>query len=177
TSNMTSNAIADVGGGSTDRMGKKMQQGPDTPHPLPATHVADIDGRNSGASPFFGCFSSLMPNCCMSTICSCVSIAQIQALMEKCYQTMLSRHDVVKFGLGISAFMAIADIFMTDTTPSSRVHGGVEGDDHMFHRSMGSRLEIFVRCSFFFFLGYSVLGCVLRALLRLCRHALHARSH
>ncbi|RLN02946.1 hypothetical protein BBJ28_00000927 [Nothophytophthora sp. Chile5] len=166
TSNMTPHVVVEVGGGSTDRMEKKMHQGPDTPHPLRATHVADIGGRNSWDTPFFGCFSSLMPNCCMSTICPCVSIAQIQARMGKCYQTALMSYGAIIFGLVICAILAFSHSVTTDTEPSSSSHPDGENDGHEFHRSAASRQAIFVSCSVLFFLLYSVSVCMLRMRVR-----------
>ncbi|EGZ07213.1 hypothetical protein PHYSODRAFT_529150, partial [Phytophthora sojae] len=48
---------------------------------------------------FFGCFSSLVPNCFMSTICPCVAIAQIQARLGNCYATALYGHSSTIFDL------------------------------------------------------------------------------
>ncbi|KAF1781797.1 PLAC8 motif-containing protein [Phytophthora cactorum] len=94
-----------------------------------ATHVTD-SAKETGKdwdTPFFGCFASIMPNCCMSTICPCVSVAQIQVRLGNCYTMALFTHGATIFGLIICIILFISHSVTTDVikSPNSSHRGEV----------------------------------------------------
>ncbi|KAG6622975.1 PLAC8 family protein [Phytophthora cinnamomi] len=129
-----------------------------------ATHVADIvDTANDWDVPFFGCFSSIMPNCCMSTICPCVAIAQIQARLGNSYQTALLSHGSVIFGLVVCIILFISHSTTTDVVEQ---RSPTDGEPHPVDRSSEGRQIIFLCGAAFFLLFYAFSLCLVRMRVR-----------
>ncbi|KAG7378645.1 hypothetical protein PHYPSEUDO_009800 [Phytophthora pseudosyringae] len=127
-----------------------------------ATHVTDIS-EETGKDwdfPFFGCFTNIMPNCCMSTICPCVSIAQIQARLGNCYTTALLTYAATIFGLVVCSILFISHCVTTDVvrSPNSSHHGEV--------RSSAGRQVIFLCGASFFALFFAFSVCLVRMRVR-----------
>ncbi|POM65402.1 PLAC8 family protein [Phytophthora palmivora] len=145
--------------GTDDAKERKMQ---DQHQLVGATHVTDM-AEESGKDwdiPFFGCFSNIMPNCCMSTVCPCVSIAQIQARLGKCYMQALLSHGATIFGLVICMILFISHSVTTDVvnSPNGSRHGEV--------RSSSGRQVIFLCGAAVFALFYSFSVCLVRMSVR-----------
>ncbi|KAE9329789.1 hypothetical protein PF008_g15861 [Phytophthora fragariae] len=130
-----------------------------------ATHVADIDidtGKGWDV-PFFGCFSSIMPNCCMSTICPCVAIAQIQARLGNSYQTSLLSHGSAIFGLVVCIILFISHSTTEDVVEQRSPR---DGEPHPVERSSQGRQVIFLCGAAFFVLFYAFSLCLVRMKVR-----------
>ncbi|KAF4037786.1 PLAC8 family [Phytophthora infestans] len=127
-----------------------------------ATHVADIvnETGKDWDFPFFGCFASVMPNCCMSTICPCFSIAQIQARLGNSYTMTLFSHGTSVFGLVICVILFISHCVTTDVinSPNSSRRGEV--------RSSTGRQIIFLCGAAFFALFCTFSVCLVRMKVR-----------
>ncbi|KAL3669480.1 hypothetical protein V7S43_005872 [Phytophthora oleae] len=127
-----------------------------------ATHVTDI-AQETGKSwdvPFFGCFSSIMPNCCMSTVCPCVSIAQIQARLGNSYSNALLSYGSAIFGLVVCTILFISHSVTTDVVKSP--NGSQRGEI----RSSSGRQVIFLGGAAFFALFYAFSLCLVRMKVR-----------
>ncbi|OWZ09164.1 hypothetical protein PHMEG_00018177 [Phytophthora megakarya] len=129
--------------GTDDAKERKMR---DEDQKVGATHVTEIaqDTGKDWDIPFFGCLSNIVPNCCMSTICPCVSIAQIQAQLGKCYTNALLGHGAAIFGLMICMILFISHSVTTDVVNSPN------GSRHDEVRSSGGRQVIFLCGAAFF---------------------------
>ncbi|KAG1685341.1 hypothetical protein DVH05_008446 [Phytophthora capsici] len=112
------------------------------------TDIAQETGK-SWDVPFFGCLSNIMPNCCMSTICPCVSIAQIQARLGNSYSNALLSYSSVIFGLVACTILFISHSVTTDVvrSPDDSQPGQV--------RSSTGRQVIFLCGALFFALFYA----------------------
>ncbi|RLN44236.1 hypothetical protein BBJ29_007804 [Phytophthora kernoviae] len=129
----------------------------------PATHVDDISTSNGWEASFFDCFSSLVPNCCMSTICPCVSIAQIRARLGKPFQESLLVYGSNIFGLVICLVLFIS-FSTTDDVVTQR--SASDGERYTIERSSGGRQVLFLCGAMFFFLFYAASVCLLRMRVR-----------
>ncbi|ETI42151.1 hypothetical protein F441_12642 [Phytophthora nicotianae CJ01A1] len=127
-----------------------------------ATHVIDITAETGKDwdAPFFGCFASIMPNCCMSTICPCVSVAQIQARLGNSYTMAIFSHGATIFGFIICVILFISHSVTTDviTSPNSS-HRGEE-------RSSTGRQIVFLCGAVFFVLFFAFSVCLVRMKVR-----------
>ncbi|KAG7385780.1 hypothetical protein PHYBOEH_008893 [Phytophthora boehmeriae] len=130
---------------------------------LQTTHVDDNSTGSGWDASFFDCFSSLVPNCCMSTICPCVSIAQIRARLGKPFQDSLLVYGANIFGLVICIVLFIS-FSVTDDMVTQR--SASDGEVHTVKRSTGGRQVLFLCGTTFFFLFYAASVCLLRMRVR-----------
>jgi Cys-rich protein (TIGR01571 family) len=133
----------------------------DEDQPATATHVEDIaEARKDWDAPFFGCLASIMPNCCMSTVCPCVAVAQIQARLGNSYNNALLSHGATIFGLVICVILFVSHSVTTDVDRSP--NGSHQGKE----RSSSGRQFIFLSGAVFFALFYAFSLCLVRIRVR-----------
>ncbi|KAL4146767.1 hypothetical protein PRNP1_010524 [Phytophthora ramorum] len=154
---MTPQISVPVASSAEDAKERKLQ---DEDKPAGATHVADIATGNDWDVPFFGCFSSIVPNCCMATLCPCVSVAQIQARLGNSYHNALYSHCATIFGLAVCVVLFISHSVTKDVTKPRR------GEHHGVERSATGRQIIFACGAAFFVLFYAFSLCLVRMRVR-----------
>ncbi|RLN44237.1 hypothetical protein BBJ29_007806 [Phytophthora kernoviae] len=143
-----------------DPKARKLDGNPQTAQ---ATHVNDISSDSGWSVPFFDCFSSLVPNCCMSAICPCVSIAQIQARLGEPFQKPL-----LNFGANIVGVVICLVLFISHSVTKDEVaqvsfrHGQPRTVEH----SMTERQVLFLCGAMFFFLFYAASVSMVRMRVR-----------
>ncbi|GMF48071.1 unnamed protein product [Phytophthora fragariaefolia] len=128
-----------------------------------ATHVTDIAAASGWDVPFFGCLSSIIPNCFMSTLCPCVAIAQIQAKLGNSYQTALLSYGSSIFGLVVCIILFISHSTTTDVVERRSPN---DGEPHAVERSSSGRQIIFLCGAAFFVLFYAFSLCLVRMRVR-----------
>ncbi|KAG6622970.1 PLAC8 family protein [Phytophthora cinnamomi] len=124
----------------------------------PSLDPVQANGGNWDVA-FFGCFSSLVPNCFMSTICPCVAIAQIQARLGNCYVKALYGHGSAMFGLLVCCVLFTTHSIdnQDNQLPSAALHT---------RHSSGGQQVLFLCGAAFFYLVYAANVCHLRARVR-----------
>ncbi|KAG7385779.1 hypothetical protein PHYBOEH_008892 [Phytophthora boehmeriae] len=127
-----------------------------------ATHVNDVDCGTGWGVPFFGCFSSLVPNCCMSTLCPCVSIAQIQARLGEPFQKSL-----INFGATIAGVVICVVLFISHTLTKDEAQAPFRhGQPRTVARSITERQVLFLCGALFFYLFYAASVTLVRMRVR-----------